>query len=115
MLRRQLCPGLEKQGCWCFGVAAWKLFDGRGIRDHVRRCRRADSPIATLHGRAFTVAFHHQLRDNERLHRRYSIAIISGLKDTALHRRMAPRDMSHEPTGTPEAVERGYATLAQLR
>ncbi|KAK7538085.1 histone acetyltransferase-like protein esa1 [Phyllosticta citribraziliensis] len=28
---------------------------------------------------------------------------------------MAPRDASHEPNGTPEAVERGFASLPQLR
>lgn len=28
---------------------------------------------------------------------------------------MAPRENSHEPSGTPVPVETGFATLAQLR
>ncbi|KAF2141956.1 uncharacterized protein K452DRAFT_227675 [Aplosporella prunicola CBS 121167] len=28
---------------------------------------------------------------------------------------MAPRDMSHEPSGTPDPVEKGFATLSSLR
>ena len=28
---------------------------------------------------------------------------------------MAPRDPSHEPTATPDPVEKGFATLATLR
>lgn len=28
---------------------------------------------------------------------------------------MAPRDPSHEPTGTPDPIEKGFATFATLR